>query len=483
MVKRTFICLLLCLAPLFLRAGEDCYRLVTIPIPENIKLETSGLALLPDGRLAVAIRRGEIWILDHLDDDPATNVTFKLFASGLHEPLGLVYRDGAFYTAQRTELTRLRDKDNDGRADEYITIAKGWGVTGNYHEYTYGPVFDFENNLWLTLNCTIGDATGTNDAWRGWSLKVKPDGTWRPVSGGFRSPSGIGVNTVGDVFASEQQGNWFAAGALVHIRPGVFHGHAAALKFCNLPGATFKSPGALPEKATVVQAAKQIPVLKLPAVWLPYRKMGMSATDVLCDTTEGRFGPFAGQLFVGEFTQSALNRVFLEKVKGEYQGACFPFQAGFQSAVLRLAWGRDGSLFVGQSNRGWNSLGTRSYGLQRLVWTGKTPFEIKTMEARSDGFLLTFTQSVDREKAGPATAYRMTSYTYPYHSNYGGAELETKSLAVNKVTVAADGLSVQLQIEGLREGYIHELRISDMLSATGEPLRHGRAYYTLNRLP
>ena len=303
------------------------------------------------------------------------------------------------------------------------------------------------------------------------------------VSGGFRSPSGLGLNAAGDVFASEQQGNWFAAGALLHIRPGVFHGHSAALKFCDLPGATFKNPGALPENLTVVQAAKKIPALKLPAVWLPYRKMGMSATDVLCDTTKGKFGPFAGQLFVGEFTMSAFNRVFLEKIKGEYQGACFPFRSGFQSAVLRLGWGRDGSLFVGQSNRGWNSVGTRSYGLQRLIWTGQTPFEIKTMEARSDGFLLTFTRPLDRESAEAITAYQMRSYTYPYHSNYGGAEIETQQPAIRTASVSPDGLSIRLIVDGLREGYVHELHINGARSATGETLLHDSAYYTLNRLP
>ena len=180
---------------------------------------------------------------------------------------------------------------------------------------------------------------------------------------------------------------------------------------------------------------------------------------------------------------SALNRVFLEKIKGEYQGACLPFRSGFQSAVLRLGWGRDGSLFVGQSNRGWNSVGTRSYGLQRLVWTGKMPFEIKTMEARPDGFLLTFTKSVDRKCAEAITAYKMSSYTYPYHSTYGGAEIETQQLTIRKATVAADARSVYLSIDGLREGYVHELHVKGMQAADSETLLHEAAYYTLNRIP
>lgn len=483
-MKRLLFFLLLFAAVQMSAAEEkDFYRLVTIPVPENIKLEVSGLALLPDGRLAAANRRGEIWIIDGAHDDPPENVSYHLFASGLHEPLGLAWHDGALYSVQRTELTRLRDTDGDGRADEYIAVAKGWGVTGNYHEYAYGPVFDFSGNAWITLNCTIGDTVGTNDSWRGWSIKVDAQGNWQPVSGGFRSPSGIGLNADGAVFASEQQGNWFAAGALLHVRPGVFHGHAAALKFCDLPGATFKKPSQLPQNLTVVQAAKAVPELELPAVWLPYRKMGMSATDILCNTNGSKFGPFENQLFVGEFTMSGVNRVFLEKIKGEYQGACFPFRSRLQSATVRLAWGRDGSLFVGQSNRGWNSLGTRAYGLQRLVWTGETPFEIATMQARPDGFLLTFTKEVDRASAGSPSSYELQSYTYPYHQNYGGQEMDAQTLTIRKIEVSPDGMSARLVVDGLREGYVHELRAAGVRSIDGATLLHESAFYTLNKIP
>jgi hypothetical protein len=121
--------------------------------------------------------------------------------------------------------------------------------------------------------------------------------------------------------------------------------------------------------------------------------------------------------------------------------------------------------------------------LQRLIWTGKVLFEIKTMEARPDGFLLTFTKPVDRERAEKITTYQMSSYTYPYHSTYGGAELETKRLTIRKATLSVDSMSVRLNVDGLREGYVHELHVNGMLSAGGEILLHAPAFYTLNRIP
>ena len=178
---------------------NDYYKLSTVNFPKELKLEVSGMAALPGDRMAIAIRKGEIWIAEKLSTDKPE---YKKFASGLHEPLGLAYHNGDLYTVQRTELTRLRDTDEDGQADEYLTHAKGWGVTGNYHEYAYGPAIDATGNLWVALNSSIGKGYKSNNKWRGWSLRVKPDGSWTPMTGGFRSPSGIGTNLNGDVFVT-----------------------------------------------------------------------------------------------------------------------------------------------------------------------------------------------------------------------------------------------------------------------------------------
>ena len=459
---------------------DDYYRIVTLDAPKDLKLEVSGIAPLPDGRVALSIRKGEIWIVDGVQTE---HPSYSRFASGLHEPLGLAWRDGAFYVVQRSEVTKIRDTDGDGRADEYLTFAKGWGVTGNYHEYAYGPVFDRDGNLWVTLNCTMGKKLDPADQWRGWSLLVHPDGSWEPVSGGFRSPSGVGLNAAGDCFVTDQQGNWMAAGPLFHVERGVYHGHSAALDYCQLPGATFKIDGPIPETLTSAQAAKQVPHYRLPAVWFPYRKMGMSCTGFTCDTAGGKFGPFRDQLFVGDFTMALVNRVFLEKVKGHYQGACFPFRSGFQSAVFRLAWGADGSLLVGETNRGWNSLGSRQFGFERLVWTGKTPFEIEKMEAQPDGFRLTFTEPIDPATLRAPGALQLSSYTYHFHSSYGSDEVDGQDLKVTRIDVSPDARTARLVVENLREGYVHELHLPGLRNAQGQTLLHDAAYYTLNAVP
>ena len=79
------------------------YRIVELPIPPELALECGSMCPLPDNRLAIGTRRGEILIVDGAFDElPATRV--HRFAAGLDEVLGLGYRDGAFYATQQTEL-------------------------------------------------------------------------------------------------------------------------------------------------------------------------------------------------------------------------------------------------------------------------------------------------------------------------------------------------------------------------------------------
>ena len=123
---------------------------------DGIALEVSGMDWTADGKLALTIRKGEVWLLGGVLDPKPDKVTYQLFASGLHEPLGLL-RDGKdLLVTQRTETTRLRDTNGDGVADEYLTAGAGWNVSGAYHGYAYGPKRDGLGQLWITLNLAMG---------------------------------------------------------------------------------------------------------------------------------------------------------------------------------------------------------------------------------------------------------------------------------------------------------------------------------------
>jgi uncharacterized cupredoxin-like copper-binding protein len=224
---------------------------------------------------------------------------------------------------------------------------------------------------------------------------------------------------------------------------------------------------------------------KAPTVWLPHGVLGQSTSALIQIPRDDKFGPFAGQVLVGDQAQSRLNRVFLETVKGQLQGAAIPFREGFESGVLRMAWGADNSLFVGQTSRGWGSTGQKIFGLQRLVWAKKTPFEMKAVRAMPDGFEIEFTQPVNKKAAADPDNYNVTGFTYKYHPVYGSATIREKNHIVNAAIVSEDGLRVRLVADSLREKYIHEIKLDkNIVSAdSAVTVLHPVAYYTLNNIP
>jgi azurin len=466
------------------QSEKDFYSLRTIAIPEEVKLEVGGIAVMPDGRIAASTRRGDIWIIQNAYGSGAPH--FTKFASGLHEVLGLAYKDGAFYCTQRGELTKIEDRDGDGKADAYTPVSL-FQLSGNYHEYAYGPVFDKNGDMYVTLNVAwvgYGDGLGK---WHGWLLKIKPDGTQEPIATGLRSPAGFNLNSNGDVFYAENQGDWVGSGRVTHLEKGDFAGNAGGLNWTKEPNSPLKLTKddlkVVDNGQPMHEAAKVIKEIKLPAVWFPHTLMGISTADILEDNTGGAFGPFLGQYYVADQGHSKIMRMTLEKVKGKYQGACYPFYEGFASGLLRLRWGLDGSLFAGMTSRGWASTGKAEYALQRLVWNGETPFEMKDIHALSDGLEIEFTLPVDQTKLKNAMNYTVNSFTYKYHHNYGSPIINNRERKIVGIVPSVDGRKVKLVLDSLIEGYIHEVRVKDLVATNQRTLLHDFAYYTMNNIP
>ncbi|ODS77326.1 MAG: large, multifunctional secreted protein [Cytophagaceae bacterium SCN 52-12] len=467
------------------KTEDDYYRVITIPVPENIQLEIGGMAVLPDGRLAASTRRGEIWMISNPYTAGNGKPEFRRFAHGLHEPLGLLYRGDDFLAAQRGEVTRLADTNADGEADLYESFAK-WPLSGDYHQYAQGPVRLPNGEMIIALNADSTGNSGSLGKWRGWMLKLDDKGNLVPWATGLRSPAGMGSYR-GDIFYTENRGEWVASGRLTHLEKGDFAGHPAGLQWSGAPGSPIRlKPEDIPGSGEPMHnVARSIPELKLPAIWFPHTLMGISLSDLKEDLTAGAFGPFEGQLFVGDRGYSNIMRADPEKVNGKWQGACFGFRQGLASGVFRMDWGLDGSMFVGQTSRGWSAKGTAPFALQRLVWTGVIPFEMKHLRAKSDGFEIIFTLPIDPESARKAESWKVSSFTYKYHREYGSPVINNEAIPVKGITVSDDSLSVRIVIDRarLKAGYIHEIKAEGILSAAGLPLLHPEGYYTLNEIP
>lgn len=485
-MKRTLLTLLIVAVATgaYAQTESDYYTITSFEAPDDAVIEGGGIELLPDGKVAVCSRRGQVWTVDNAFEHPAKPAKWTLFAEYLHEPLGLAWRDGWLYAVQRPEVTRMKDTDGDGRADIFESVSDDWGISGNYHEYNFGSTFDRDGYLW-TVHCLTGSFTA-NAMYRGWILRISPEGKMIPTACGVRSPGGIGFNAEGDVFYTDNQGAWNGSSSLKWVKPGSFQGNPNGnIWFDYANGAIGERPKDPPYSeggSRSVIERENIPSYVPPAVVLPHGKVGNSPTGIVPDMSNGKFGPFAGQTFVGEQTHSKIHRVFLEKVNGMYQGAMFPFLEGFASGNIALRLSDDGALFTSGSNRGWGARGGKAWNFERVNWTGKVPFEIHEMRARPDGFELTFTQAIDKASAVDAS-FAMTAYTYIYQKAYGSPEVDQVAPKVTVASVAEDGKSLRIKVEPMTKGHVHELKSPGLRNADGKSLLHDVAYYTLNEIP
>jgi glucose/arabinose dehydrogenase len=462
---------------------DDFYKLHRFVPPAGEVLEAGAIEMMPDGKVAVGTRRGEIWMIENAFTSDPKAAKFTRFAHGLHEILGLAQKDGWLYVTQRPDVSRVKDTNGDGKADVFEVVSEGWEVNGDYHEYAFGSRFDDKGRIWIAL-CLTGSFS-SNSKFRGWGGYVTADGKFTPTTSGVRSPGGVGFNSEGDVFYTDNQGPWNGTCGLKCMTVGGFVGHPGGFRWYGEPEAKYlgATPPTPKTKSRQMIEAKRIPQFYPTSVMFPYAKMGNSASGIDFDGSGGRFGPFEKQLFVGDQTASTVMRVFLEKVNGKYQGACFPFRQGFDCGIVPVRFAPDGSLFAGGTNRGWGSKGTKSFSVERLEWTGKTPFEIHEMRARPDGFELTFTKPIDPKSASNVDSYKMKTFTYIYQADYGSPEVDHTTPTITKVAVGADGKSVRLYVDKLQEGHIHDLTVPGLRSVDGESVLHPQAYYTLNYIP
>lgn len=444
------------------RDAAPGYLMESIPTPFPT-CRPSDIAFRDDGTMFVtAMTEGQIWSARVPPADHPERVKWQLYASGLYHPLGIVVVDGRLYVAQKTEITELIDRDGDNRVDHYRTAATGWGLSTGWHEYCFGLAVDPDKNLWFALN------TGyfwTNPGyvnpgrWRGSVLRVtNSTEKLEEMAKGCRVPNGIARGPEGNIFFTDNQGDWIQACKLAHIVRGRFYGHPE-YKEDALPKDSYPDG-----KSTV---------------WLPYDR-SRSTSGPVHDSTQGRFGPFADQMFVGDVGYGAnagLMRIALEKVKGEYQGACFRFVDGQPSGCERMKFGPDNQLYMA-------SLST---GLTRMKFDGKTPAALQAIHIRSRGvgFVVNLTQPLADDVDLAPEKLKVRRYHYLYTGNYGSPQADETNIAVEKVEVSADRrqLTLTFPVETYPIGMVYAFNFGGLKFQSGDRLTQTEAWYTVHQTP
>ncbi|CAG5016898.1 hypothetical protein DYBT9275_05660 [Dyadobacter sp. CECT 9275] len=470
------------------------YTVENIELPKGLNAETGGISFMPDGRMIACFHRGEV-----MTYHPLTK-TWKLFAQGLHDPLGLlVVSNNEVLVMQQPELTRLKDMNADGIAEIYETVTADFGISGNYHEFNYGPVKDYSGNLYIALNLASSgdgirsrvrgdlnllgrDGEGRKQMfsvvpYRGWVMQYTPEKRLVPYASGLRSPNGIAMDPAGNLFVADNQGDWVASSALYNVRKDHFYGHPAGLVWKKGwdKGSPFDTP------ITYLDSLRTAP-----AVWFPQGIIANSPSQPLFDITEGKFGPFKGQLFIGEMNRDRIVRVVLERVNGEFQGACIPFidGTGLLKGNNRMAFAPDGSLWVGHTEHGW--IGSK--GIQKISFTGHVPTDILKMSLTKTGFDITFTKEMDEKTVTDTARYHLRHYRYKYYKKPANEpvdetiQFDRQEVPIQSITLSPDHKKVSMRIDALKEGYVYELKLEPLKSTDQEQLVNRLICYTLNHL-
>lgn len=431
--------------------------------PLTFEPRIGGVDFLPDGRMVICTwdAVGAVYILGNVGGPG--EATVSRFAEGLGEPLGIKVVNGSIYVAQKQEVTKLTDTDGDGSADVYEAIAHGWPASFNYHEFTMNLLHK-DGYFWCTTSTPLktGDVMYNQGSEPGYPVPNGPgsllriseaDRSWEITATGLRTPNGLGIGMDGEFFVGENQGGWVPTSKLNHLSSGAFFG---------VP----QSPtGHTPYKA--------------PALWLPHGEISLSPSQPIMVQS----GSYAGQMLLGEITRGGINRVFMEKIAGEYQGVVFQFSQGMEAGINRLAWGPDGALYAGGIGAGGNWAWENKYfGLQKLTPNGITTFEMKSVQSRADGFELEFTQAVPVGIAENIANYAIQQWYYTPTISYGGGKQGTETLTVSQAQISTDRKKIFLRIPGLQAGRVVYLRIKNFVNDTNIAPWATEAWYTLNNI-
>lgn len=434
--------------------------------PDEFLPKVAGMDFLPDGRLLVSTwdAAGAVYALENVESGDPKKIKMKMIAKGLAEPLGIKVVDGEIYVLQKQELTRLIDNNGDDVIDEYQCFAKGWKASANFHEFAFGLAYDQTNDcFYATLAIAIlpgGASARPQIPDRGKVLKIsRKDGSIEFVARGLRTPNGIGFGPDNQLFVADNQGDWLPSSKILHVKPGAFYNSYAV------------------DSAAVAGLPIQQPV-----VWLPQDDIGNSPTQPALLNE----GPYQNQLIFGDVCYGGLQRTFMEKINGEYQGCVFKFTQGLEGGTNRLVWGPDGALYIGMiGNPGnWSQVGKLWYGLQRMKYNGKSTFEMLAVRAKTNGVEIEFTEPLREGDGWDPAHYFVKQWWYKPTVNYGGPKMDEEELTVKSASLSADRKKVFLEIPGIKPQHVVYIRLRNLpLSELGHEIWTTEAWYTMNAIP
>ncbi|MDP3073975.1 MAG: c-type cytochrome [Opitutaceae bacterium] len=478
------------------QAAKRTYAVDTIPLPSDNPWKSpprfGGFDFFADGkRLAASTWNGDVWIAEGIDGDLA-KVTWRRFASGLFQTLGLKIVDGIIYTQGRDQITRLRDLDGDGEADHYECFNNDVQITPGFHEFSFDLETDREGNFYFSKAMPVNQGGRGFAPWtphNGAVLKVSADGSkLERVAWGLRAPGGLGVSPDGVITTGENEGSWVPACKITWTPPGklTFNG--------VVPGTWERGEwrGPLPGAPTDYDR---------PLCWLPYAVDNSSGSQTWVPSGTAWDPRHAGEMLHLSYGKSGVFRVLRDEVDGVVQGGVYRLPIEVSAAVMRARFHPvNGQLYVA-GFRGWQTNGRDA--IHRVRYTGVTTPVPTGLRAHANGLVVEFSAPLDPKVAADPARYSISKWNYVWGPQYGSgrfsvdqrdAAAEAKALTVaskgshniiDPVAVAAarlldDGRSVFLYVPKMTPAMQLELKL-DLADAQGASLRE-TIYHTVHVL-
>lgn len=424
---------------------------LTIPFenPWKALLFTSGHDFFSNGDIAVCTAHGDVWRVSGVDAG-LQRLTWKRYATGLFQPLGLKVVGDLVHVLGRDQITRLHDRNGDGEADWYECFHNAGETSPGGHDYVTCLETDPQGRFYY-----VHAKQGV--------LRTGPDGQGLEViATGFRNPNGLGVGPDGTITAAPQEGEWTPSSNIIEVQPGGYYGYPG-------PKVTAERPLGY----------------DLPICWIPRRQDNSSGGQ--CWVTSDRWGPLQNQLLHFSFGQCSMLLTLREKIDGLTQGGTITFPFTFSSGAMRGRFSpHDGQLYV-TGQKGWVTSAVQDGCLQRVRYTGQ-PVDMPTaVKTYRNGLALTFTEPLDRNLAEDPDRYAIEQWNYRYAADYGSAEYRPSDpkqegrdeLPVRSATLL-DPQTVFLELPGLRP--VNQLSLNYRIKlADGTPVRQ-QLNYTIHRL-
>lgn len=451
-------------------AGEGPYVVDDLGVPEpnpyKCWIRFTGMDFFPDGRsAALCTWNGDVWIVSGIDDK-LEKLTWRRFAAGLHQPMGLKIVDGQVYANCRDQITRLHDRNGDGEADFHECFNNDVTLTTNFHEFSFDLQTDRDGNFYFGKGSAIWAGEQRRAAHNGTVLRVSKDGTKLDVlATGLRAPNGVGVGPNGEITASDNQGNWTPTSCVNLIRPGpdgapLFYG--------------YHHPG-----------EKSVPNREPPLVWLPHWMDKSPGTQLW--VPDERWGPLQGRMVEASYDTSLL-LILCHQYQGGAQGAAIKLPVAFPSGTMRGRFNpADGQLYV-CGLRGWSSRAAADACFQRVRYSGKPLHLPRDYVVHHDGIDLTFPAPIDPASVDPENI-GAEWYNVVRAQGYGSNEFSANDpkkkgrdiVEIATARLSPDGKTVSLGIPGLKPVTNLVLKMK-LKAADGSPVNIEMSC-TINKVP